>query len=214
MTPDYFYRVVPEWEVLRGLPSPIYLHHEPAVPTYTMLCEDSISKRVCMSDSIPGCLTSIGFLSLIDEAYENNLDANITENYFCVNEGETRGIPVALLRVKASILNQKLLVSPTELNRKPSVPDAIASHEWWYLGPIDFALVGHYLIQELSRADWPFWTVYQDLWDEYRGQGMSRDEILAQDAVQEAIDNRLCHLDLRITDYELVENRIIVPKEA
>lgn len=87
---------------------------EPRVPYSAAADEDSITQRVCFSDSIEGCLSAIG----------------------PCHRSLYIGSKIVVRSVDMSSLNQTLLVRPEELASTGQVPDAEFTREYWYLNSV------------------------------------------------------------------------------
>ena len=88
----------------------------PNIPYFLMGCEDGETERICLSESIEGCLTSIGW---------NRIDA------FRSNRREYRLSRIVVLKFKKENLEKYL--SALIPDSKNCVPDAEITKEWWYL---------------------------------------------------------------------------------
>jgi hypothetical protein len=95
----------------------------PNIPYFLMGCEDGETERICLSESIEGCLTSIGW-NRIDIAFQDQTDEDID----CLR--------IVVLKFKKENLEEKYLFSPEYLTVKNCVPDAEITKEWWYLLPV------------------------------------------------------------------------------
>ena len=104
----------------------------PDIPFCTMADEEKQTERICMSESIEGCLTSIGW-NRLERAFQEYFEDN----------GEY--LKVTILIFDTENLDNKYLISPEELDEKGYVPDAYITKEWWYLLPAkpDFLEIKH-----------------------------------------------------------------------
>jgi hypothetical protein len=84
----------------------------PRVPKNPMNGEDEIYKRICFSDSVTGCINSIG---KVLEPYDN-----------------TDSVTIIVWEKEVDLLD-KNLISWRRLYEDNLVPDAAITHEYWYL---------------------------------------------------------------------------------
>lgn len=77
--------------------------------------EDTETPRVCFADSIARCISAIG------------------PSFRDLKVGGT----FVLRSVSVSKLDKSLLIPPTILYGEHKVPDAMETHEYWYMSPID-----------------------------------------------------------------------------
>lgn len=95
----------------------------PDIPYAIMKGENQDIERICMSESIEGCLTSIGW---------NRLDCLFQD----LMDEDTEALRVVILKFDTDKLDKKYLRSPEELDEKGYVPDAYITREWWYELPV------------------------------------------------------------------------------
>ena len=92
----------------------------PTIPHRLMKNENAVIPRICLSDSILGCINAIGpgvFLNTIE------LDVVVVKIYY-----------LAILVHEFDVdINDKNLLTPSELVQKKLVPDALQNNEYWYL---------------------------------------------------------------------------------
>lgn len=84
--------------------------------------ENKDIERICLSESIEGCLTSIGWQRL-DCTFQDYMNEDIN------------ALRVVILKFDINKLDRKYLLSPEELDEKGYIPDAYITREWWYLLP-------------------------------------------------------------------------------
>lgn len=94
-----------------------------------MISEDGITERICLSESIEGCLTAIGWTRL-EKIYSDD-----------------DSIRVVVLKFDSEDMDPKYLKSPEDLD--DLVADAYLTREWWYELPIhptevEIKLLSHY----------------------------------------------------------------------
>lgn len=95
----------------------------PDIPYSIMKGENQDIERICMSESIEGCLTSIGW---------NRLDCLFQD----LMDEETEALRVVILKFDTDKLDKRYLRNPEELDEKGYVPDAYITREWWYEIPV------------------------------------------------------------------------------
>lgn len=91
----------------------------PEIPHAIMKGENQDIERICLSESIEGCLTSIGWKRL-DCAFQDYMNEDV------------EGLRIVILKFDINKLDKKYLRSPEELDEKKYVPDAYITREWWY----------------------------------------------------------------------------------
>lgn len=91
----------------------------PSIPAYTMQDENNDIERICMAETIEGCLTSIGW-NRLDTVFQDEMDE------------ETESLRVVILKFNTDNLDKRFLRNPEELDEKGYVPDAYITREWWY----------------------------------------------------------------------------------
>lgn len=91
----------------------------PDIPYSIMKGENNDIERICLSESIEGCLTSIGW---------NRLDC-MFQDYM---DEKTESLRMVVLKFDMDNLAKKYLWSPEELDELGYVPDAYITREWWY----------------------------------------------------------------------------------
>ncbi len=98
----------------------------PRVPKSRMKNEDSITPRVCISNSIENCLSGLTYMSKYWKFITNDLETNFS----LLDEVCLRVLKVYEFEVEDSI------ITPEELNAKDLVPDASTTNEYWSLKEI------------------------------------------------------------------------------
>ena len=88
---------------------------KPCVPYTAAEGEDKVTERVCLSDSVDGCLSAIG--SCNRDLYE--------------------GCTIIVRSVPISSLDPNKIVTPEVLFESGKVPDALENQEYWYLGEVN-----------------------------------------------------------------------------
>lgn len=91
----------------------------PEIPYTIMEWENQDIERICMSESIEGCLTAIGWKRL-DCAFQDYMDEDM------------EALRIVILKFDINKLDKRYLRSPEELDEKGYVPDAYLTREWWY----------------------------------------------------------------------------------
>ena len=91
----------------------------PDIPHAIMKEENQDIERICLAESVEGCLTSIGW-NRLDTTFQDFMDE------------EREALRVVILKFDINNLDKKYLLSPEELDEKGYVPDAYITREWWY----------------------------------------------------------------------------------
>lgn len=86
----------------------------PRVPTSAASDEDRVTPRVCLSDSVEGCIQAIG-------PCDRDLH---TGSVFTVHEADIQS------------MDPKALICPAQLFERRLVMDALENREYWYLKPL------------------------------------------------------------------------------
>lgn len=115
----------------------------PDIPYAMMEGENRDIERICLAESIEGCLTSIGW-NRLDTTFQDYLDE------------ETDSLRVVILKFKMENLDKKYLTSPEELDAKGCVPDAYITREWWYGLPVrpDEVEIKHLFDYDMNTNDY------------------------------------------------------------
>lgn len=91
----------------------------PEIPYRILKGENDEIERICLAESVEGCLTAIGW-NFLDTMFQD-----------CMDE-ETEALRIVILKFDKDRLDKKYLRSPEELDEKGYVPDAYITREWWY----------------------------------------------------------------------------------
>lgn len=87
---------------------------KPYVPVTAKPPEDTVTKRVCLSDSVEGCFQAVSY----------------------VDRDVSKGTRFVLRTVDVSIFDRNL-IHYNLLSFTGKVPDAMHNHEFWYVKPIE-----------------------------------------------------------------------------
>ena len=137
---------------MNQLPEKLYhvtldIHHsgvfEARVPNSRMQSEDSTTARICVSDSIEGCLTSTPFGS-------HYLDENLIEN--------SDLIKIFVIDTAKLGLLPSDIITPCELYEKGKVDDALLTNEHWILKNFTVPKEDHLVVTVtgFDDTDWQY----------------------------------------------------------
>jgi len=117
------------------------LKFTPRVPTWRIENENDAIERICVSDSIEGCLRGIEY--------------NITKSLW-MQYNEEYQIPLYVYAIDENKLSKEELYTPEYLVENNLVPDAQESNEHWILKPVKFELVDTIKLSE------EMYSIYED----------------------------------------------------
>lgn len=157
--------------------------YTPRIPLITTIGEDENIERICLSDSISGCVSAVP-----------NLGGIHFKEMFCDNLHYLISYPLKLNIFKTEDIIDGNLVSPTHLYRTDKVRDALINHEYWVL-----------------NQDLPIYkTVYIEIgedYEEYIRDNISYEDMLnfceEDDYYDEYIEGSYTYIDIR--SYTVIE---------
>lgn len=109
---DFLMKSVKLYHISYNCLEPSYKEFIPKIPDNTIRGENESIARICLSDSIEGCL-------------------NAAEDHMGIFDKENRG--VIMVWEKEFSLEDPKLITWMELYEEGLVPDAAITHEYWYL---------------------------------------------------------------------------------